>query len=123
MFLISTLCWDYGFFHRLQWAMALPIRQRHVHTASTLTPPYPTSLEPQLRKLSSTVCVIGTWVGVTSTPEAYNFYTVKLGAPERIILGTFPFRCSYSPGRSTSLFTSPVGQRDHPLNILNIFLP
>ena len=47
---------------------------------------------------------------------------MKPAAQARIIV-TFPLRCSYWSGTSTSLFTPPMGQRYGPPNILNTFLP
>jgi hypothetical protein len=69
------------------------------------------------------VCVVNIWVGVKATPKVYSRCTMKPAAPDRIILVTFPLRCSYWPGTSTSLFTPSMGQRYHPLNILNTFVP
>ena len=70
------------------------------------------------------VCgVVNIWVGVTATPKVYSCYIMKPAALARIIIVTFPLRCSYWSGTSTSLFTPPMDQRYRPPNILNTFLP
>jgi hypothetical protein len=67
--------------------------------------------------------VVNIWVGVTATPKVYSCYIMRPAAPARIIIVTFPLRCFYWSGTSTSLFTPPMGQRYRPPNILNTFLP
>ena len=60
---------------------------------------------------------------VAATPQVYNCYIMKSAAQARVILFTFPLRCSYWSGTSTSLFSPPMAQSYRPPNILNTFLP